>query len=60
MKTTQAKAVAVGGVFAAMAVVIQGLGGLVPVATFVLPVLCIFLECVVLRICGKRLTWAWF
>ena len=60
MKTTQAKAVAVGGVFAAMAVVIQGLGGLVPVATFVLPVLCMFLECVVLRICGKRLTWAWF
>ena len=60
MKTAQAKAVAVGGVFAAMAVVIQGLGGLVPVATFVLPVLCMFLECVVLRICGKRLTWAWF
>lgn len=60
MKTTQAKAVAVGGVFAAMAVVIQGLGGLVPVATFVLPVLCMFLECVVLRIGGKRLTWAWF
>lgn len=60
MKTTQAKAVAVGGVFAAMAVVIQGLGGLIPVATFVLPVLCMFLECVVLRICGKRLTWAWF
>ena len=60
MKTTQAKAIAVGGVLAAMAVVIQGLGGLIPVATFVLPVLCMFLECVVLRMCGKRLTWAWF
>lgn len=60
MKTAQAKAIAVGGVLAAMAIVIQGLGGLIPVATFVLPVLCMFLECVVLRICGKRLTWAWF
>lgn len=60
MKMTQAKAIAVGGVLAAMAVVIQGLGGLIPIATFVLPVLCMFLECVVLRMCGKRLTWAWF
>lgn len=60
MKTTQAKAIAVGGVLAAMAVVIQGLGGLIPIATFVLPVLCMFLECVVLGMCGKRLTWAWF
>ena len=44
MKTAQAKAIAVGGVLAAMAIVIQGLGGLIPVATFVLPVLCMFLE----------------
>lgn len=60
MKISYAKAIAVGGVFAAMAVVIQGLGGLIPVATFVLPVLCMFLECVVLGLCGKRVTWAWF
>lgn len=33
MKMTQAKAIAVGGVLAAMAVVIQGLGGLIPIAT---------------------------
>lgn len=52
--------VALGGVFAALAVVIMTLGGLIPVATYVCPVLCSVLLFFVIRICGNRIGWAWF
>lgn len=45
---------------AALAVAIMCLGGLIPVATYVCPVLCILLLAVVLRSCGKRIAWAWY
>lgn len=60
MKTTSAKAVALGGVLAALALVIQCLGGLIPVATFVVPTLCMILGSFVLRCCGSRIAWAWY
>jgi len=55
-----ARAVALGGVLAALAVVIMTLGGMIPVATYVIPVLCAILLNVVLKTCGKRIAWAWY
>lgn len=60
MRSGSAKKVAFGGVAATMAVVIMSLGGLIPVATYVCPVLCALLGYVVLRICGRRIAWAWY
>ena len=57
---TNSKAMAMGGVFAALAVVIMNLGGLIPVATYVCPVLCMLLLSFVDRACGKRIAWAWY
>ena len=54
------KAMAMGGVFAALAVVIMNLGGLIPMATYVCPVLCMLLLSFVDRACGKRIAWAWY
>lgn len=59
-KRTPASAVALGGVMAALAVVIMNLGGLIPVATYVCPVLCMMILQVVLKLCGKRIAWAWY
>lgn len=54
------RAVALGGVLAAVAVVIMGMGTLIPVATYVCPMACMLLLQVVLRLCGSRYAWAWF
>lgn len=54
------KDVALGGMMAALAIVIMCLGGLIPVATFVCPMLCMLLLVVVLRTCGRRIAWAWY
>lgn len=51
---------ALGGVMAALAVVIMCLGGLIPVATYVCPMLCMLLLEVVRRSCGGRVAWAWY
>ena len=45
---------------AALAVVILSMGTLIPVATFVCPVLCMLLLKVVLARCGSRIGWAWY
>lgn len=60
MRNSQAKQIALGGILAALAVVIMCLVGLIPVATFVCPVLCMMLCAVVLQLCGKRIAWAWY
>jgi len=49
-----------GGVFAALAVVIMNLGGLIPIATYTTPVLCMLLLSFVDRSCGKRIAWVWY
>lgn len=59
-KRTPAGAVALGGVLAALAVILMAMGTLIPVATYVCPVLCACLLQVVLMTCGKRMAWAWF
>lgn len=60
MKNTQAGRIALGGILAALAVVIMSLGGLIPVATYTCPVLCALLLEIVRRVCGTRTGWAWY
>ena len=45
---------------AALAAVIMSLGGLIPVATFTSPMLCMLLLAFVTKVCGKRIGWAWY
>ena len=45
---------------AALAVVIMAMGTLIPVATFVCPVLCMMILQIVCRVCGSRIGWAWY
>ena len=49
-----------GGVLAALAVMIMSLGTLIPVATFVCPMFCMVLLSVVLRLTKPRIAWAWY
>jgi len=44
----------------ALAVVIMAMGTIIPVATYVCPMLCILLLKGVVRTCGKQIGWAWF
>ena len=59
-KNTPASVIAFGGVMAALAVVVQWLGGIITIATYVCPVICIFLTKLVLTVCGERIAWAWY
>lgn len=60
MKRNAAKDVAIGGMLAALAVIIMCLGGLIPASTFVCPMICCFMTQMVLRRCGARIAWAWY
>lgn len=60
MPSNQSKSIALGGVLAAVAVVIMCLGGLIPVATYICPMLCTMTQFLVLRFCGRRISWTWF
>ena len=59
-KRVPAKNMALGGILAALAVLVMSMGTLIPVATFAAPLLCILLAQTVMRICGKRTAWAWY
>lgn len=59
-KRSPAYSVALGGVLAALAVVVMNLGTVIPVATYICPMLCMVLLQVVLRVCGGRIAWAWY
>lgn len=60
MRSGEARFVAFGGMMAALAVVIMCLGGLIPVATFTVPLVCMLILAYVLKFCGKRIGWAWY
>lgn len=60
MRNSIAGKIALGGVLAALAVVIMCLGGMIPLATFICPMLCAIIQHAVLRCCGQRIAWAWF
>lgn len=49
-----------GGVFAALAVVIMNLGGLIPVATYVCPAICMVILSFVHMSCGSKIAWVWY
>lgn len=51
---------ALGGVMAALAVVIMCLGGMIPAATFVCPMLCMMLLVLIKARIGNRNSWAWY
>lgn len=51
---------ALGGVLAALAVVIMSMGTLIPVATYVCPMLCALLLQMVVKACGSRIGWSWY
>ena len=51
---------ALGGMMTAVAVVIMCLGSLIPVNTYVCPVLCILITRVVLESCGRRIGWCYY
>lgn len=60
MRNQKAKHIALGGLMAALAVVVMSLGGMIPVATYVCCVICMLLEKTVLMACGRRIAWAWY
>lgn len=60
MMRNESRKIALGGMMAALAVVIMNLGGLIPIATFVCPMLCMLLLAFVKRMCGNRIGWAWY
>ena len=60
MRRNAAKEIALGGVLAALAVVIMCLGGMIPSATFVCPMMCCLILQLVRKICGDRIAWAWY
>jgi len=59
-KRTPAANIALGGILAALAVVIMGMGTLIPVATYVCPMLCAIMLQLILKICGEKIAWGWY
>lgn len=56
----KASSVAFGGVMAALALVIMCLGGLIPVMTYVCPMVCLLILALVRRRCGNAMAWVWY
>lgn len=60
MRNQNAKAMAFGGVTAALAVVLGCLAGMIPIATYVIPVLqCMVLQ-LVFSLYGAKTAWIWY
>lgn len=51
---------ALGGMMTAVAVVIMAMGSIIPVNTYICPVLCILITRVVLEQCGKQIGWCYY
>ena len=60
MRRSSPKQIALGGVLAALAVVVMSFGGLIPLATYVSPMLCMMILKLVCLTCGRRIGWAWY
>ena len=54
------KDVALGGMMSAVAVVIMCLGGIVPLATFICPMLAIITGQITIRKCDRKIGWCWY
>jgi hypothetical protein len=60
MRHNSAKNVALGGVMAALAVVVMCMGTMIPIATFICPMVCMILLTAVKKQAGNRTAWAWY
>lgn len=60
MRRNSAKPMALGGILAALAVVIMCMGGMIPLATFICPMFCCLMVKLVKNLCGTRIAWAWY
>ena len=60
MRRNSAKQLALGGVLAALAVVIMSFGGMIPIASYVSPMLCMLILQLLCLTCGRRIGWAWY
>ena len=60
MRNNTTKTMALSGMLAAVALVIMCLGGMIPLATYVCPMLCAVTACLVMHFCGSRLAWVWY
>jgi hypothetical protein len=56
----QSQKMAFGGMMTAVAVVIMSLGSLIPVNTYVCPVLCILITRLVMGRCGRQTAWCYY
>ena len=60
MKRNAAKEIALGGMLAALAIVVMCMGGMIPLATFICPMFCCLMVKLVHKLCGRRIAWAWY
>ena len=60
MERKSAKHIALGGILSALAVVIMCIGGMIPLSTFVCPLLAMLTGYAVFRICGSKTAWCWY
>ena len=60
MRRNSVKALALGGMLSAVSLVIMCLGGLIPLATFICPVLAILTGHLVYCTCGRKIAWCWY
>ena len=60
MGNSKAKQMALGGILAALAIVIMSFGGMIPSATFVCPMMCCLILQIVRKLCDNRVAWAWY
>lgn len=60
MRNNNTKTIALSGMLAAVALVIMCLGGMIPLATYICPMLCAVTACLVMHFCGRRLAWVWY
>ena len=56
----RSRPIALGGVTAALAIVIMCMGGMIPLATFICPMLCMVLLQILLKPLGSRFSWVWY
>ena len=56
----RSRPVALGGVTAALAVVLMCMGGLIPLSTFICPLLCMILLQILMKHIGVKYAWVWY
>ena len=56
----RSRQIALGGMLTSVAVVIMSLGSIIPVNTYVCPVLCIVMTRPILERCGKKIGWCYY